>query len=197
MTGAAPAGETLDPRLDRAITLLMDAAGWTAFVLLPLGLISLVSALVIWFALPLQWVNDGTWHLAIAIGAVVVLGLPGVSALRVRSGLRDAVAHEDAVKRDVARLLVAVTQEGDIRARIADAAGGLRERGRLRAVARVGHELLPLARAARATNERYEALVGAFGPAGLGALWFAVLANALVIVAAPVVVIVGVVLFVV
>jgi hypothetical protein len=197
MTGAVPAGETLDPRLDRAISLLMDAAGWAAAVLLPLGLVSLVSGLVIWLALPLQWVNDGGWRVAIAIGAVVVLALPGVLALRVRSGLRDAVAHEDAVKRDVARLLVAVTQEGDIRARIADAAGGLRERGRLRAVARVGRELLPLTRAARATNERYEALAGAFGPGGLGELWFALLANALVIVAAPVVVIVGVVLFVV
>jgi hypothetical protein len=197
MTGAAPEGETLDPRLDGAIGRLMDAAGWAASLLLPLGLLSLAAAVVIWLVLPLQWVNDGGWRVLVAVGSVVPLGVPGVAALRVRSGLRAAVAHEDAVKRDVARLLAAATRAGEIRARIADAVDGLGEHGRLRAVARVGRQLLPLARATRETNERYEALVGAFGPAGLGELWVAVLANVLVIVAAPVVVIVGVVLFVV
>jgi hypothetical protein len=197
MTGAAPAGETLDPRLDRAVSRLMDAAGWAAAALFPLAVVSLLAAAVIWLALPLQWMNDGGWRVATAIVAVVVLALPGIAALRVRSGLRDAVVHEDAVKRDVARLLAAASREGEIRARIADAVDGLRERGRLRAIARVGRQLLPLANATRATNERYEALAGAFGPAGLGELWVAVLANAVVIAAAPVVVVVGLVLFVV
>lgn len=52
-----------------------------------------------------------------------------------------------------------------------------------------------MARAARETHERHEALVEAFGPAGLGSLWLAVLTNTILLVAAPVAVIVGLVLW--
>jgi hypothetical protein len=174
----------------------VDAAAWVARVLLPLGVLSLLAGVAIWLALPLQWVNDGGWHLVIAIAAAVALLLPGIATLWVRWHLRDAVSHQEGVKRDVVRLLAASAHEGEIRARIDDALDRLRGPNKLRAIASVGRELFPLAKAARATHERYESLVEAFGPAGLGALWLAVWTNLLVLVAAPVAVIVGLVLFV-
>jgi len=197
VTSAEPARPVLDPRLDQAISRFLDAAGWVARLLFPLGLVSLLAAVVIWLALPLQWVNDTAWRVGVVIGAGVVLVLPGVSALRVRSGLRDAVTHEETVKRDVARLLAASAREGEIRARIAGAFERLQGPNKLRAVASVGRGLLPLVKAGRETNERYESLVEAFGPAGLGELWFALLTNVVVIVGAPIAVIAGLVLFVV
>ncbi|MGQ0804729.1 MAG: hypothetical protein ACT4PI_12820 [Actinomycetota bacterium] len=195
MTGTEGTALKLDPRLDQAISRLMDAATWVARVLLPLALVLLVGAVAVFVALPAQWLNDGGWHLVVAIVAGVALVYPGVSALRVRSGLRDAAAHEDTVKRDVVRLLAASSEEAGIRARISDALERLQGPHKLRAIASVGRELLPLAKAARKTHERYEALVEAFGPAGLGALWVAVLTNSVVIVGAPIAVAVGLVLW--
>jgi hypothetical protein len=195
MTGTGGAAPKIDPRLDQAIGRLMDVATWVARVLFPLAIVSLISAVAVFVALPAQWLNDGGWRLAVAIVAGVALVYPGVSALRVRSGLRDAAAHEDTVKRDVARLLAASSEQAEIRARINDALDRLSGPHKLRAVASVGRELLPLAKAARKTHERYEALVEAFGPAGLGALWLAVLTNTILLVAAPVAVIAGLVLW--
>ncbi len=191
-TGGVP---KLDPRLDQAISRLMDAATWVARLLLPLAIVSLIGAVAVFVALPAQWLDDGGWHLVVAIVAGVALVYPGVSALRVRSGLRDAAAHQETVKSDVARLLAGSSDQGAIRARIDDAPERLQGPNKLRAIAAVGRELLPLARAARETHERYEALVEAFGPAGLGSLWLAVLTNTILLVAAPVAVIVGLVLW--
>lgn len=195
MTGTGGAAPKLDPRLDQAISRLMGAATWAARVLLPLAIVSLIGAVAAFVALPAQWLDDGGWHLVVAIVAGVALVYPGVSALRVRSGLRDAAAHQETVKRDVARLLAASSEQGAIRARIDDALERLQGPNKLRAIASVGRELLPLAKAARETHERYEALVEAFGPAGLGALWIAVLTNTVVIVGAPIAVVVGLVLW--
>jgi hypothetical protein len=117
--------------------------------------------------------------------------------LRVRHGLREAADHQDLVKRDISRLLSASAEQASMRARLGDALDRLSGSRRLRSVAGVGRALLPLAKAARRTHQRYESLVEAFGPAGLGRLWFALLTNTALIVLAPIAVLVGLALWVV
>jgi len=185
----------VEPFIGQAISRLMTAALWVARLLLPLGIVALVAAVVTWIAIPLQWVNDGGWKLGVSIGAGVLLLVPGVWVLRVRGGLRDAAAHEENVKDDVSRLLAATADQAAIRARIQDAVSRLGGPNKLRTMMAIGRELLPLAKAARERHERYQALVEAFGPAGLGALGTSVGLAIAVIVAAPIALVVGLVLF--
>jgi hypothetical protein len=87
MTGTGREAPKLDPRLDQAISRLMDAATWVARVLLPFAIGSLIGAVAVIVALPAQWLNEalveafgpaglGALWLAVLLNTIVIVGAP-------------------------------------------------------------------------------------------------------------------------
>lgn len=188
----APEGQ-LAGIVDAVVTLLVAAARRVARWLRPVAIAAGIAGIVVWGAVGAPLLDDDGSAPWISLLIAVLAGVPFVLVLLNRRQLDGVAKREDAIRGEINSLVGAVTDKQAVVARLV----GIRERleeGGVRELISVGHDVRSMQSASDQVRERRDAIVAAFGLSGFAGLGVAVGSAFLVMLAAPVAIVVAIVL---
>ena len=187
-------GGDLAKVVDAVVTFLVATARRVAAWLRPVAIAAFIAGVVVWAAVGAPLLDDaGSTPLFAVLVAVLALA-PAVLVVVNRRQLLAVGEREDVIRAELQGVVNAFRDRQAIAARLYSIRDRLQDGG-IRDLIAVGHDVRQMQRATEEVRDRRDAMVAAFGLGGFAGLGVAVGAAALVILAAPVAVVVALVLW--